>query len=155
MPPAAEGEEQPAEAVPAPEGQPQGESQLEEREAAAEASQGHSGQAAVEEPAPGKAARRKGNRKAPAKAATKPAAEQPQKEGRATPPEVDSTTRRIVADAGMNGIEISELASQVRGKHRGFKVRDYGYAQFKAYVAHLDDIEVERIGKEWFARMAD
>ncbi len=69
--------------------------------------------------------------------------------------EADATTRQLVAEAGPDGIAVSQLASLVRSKHRGFKVRDLGYAQFKAYVADLDDIEVSRIGKEWFARMAD
>ncbi|HIS39590.1 MAG TPA: NYN domain-containing protein [Candidatus Aphodovivens avistercoris] len=68
---------------------------------------------------------------------------------------VDATTRRLVADAGADGIEVSRLARLVRASHRGFKVRDHGHAQFKSYVASLGDIEVERIGKDWFARMAD
>ena len=69
--------------------------------------------------------------------------------------EVDATTRRLVAEAGAAGIEMSQLASLVRAAHRGFKVRDHGHAQFKSYVASLGDIEVERIGKEWFARMGE
>ena len=69
--------------------------------------------------------------------------------------EVDATTRRLVAEAGAAGIEMSQLASLVRAAHRGFKVRDHGHAQFKSYVASLGDIEIERIGKEWFARMGE
>ena len=69
--------------------------------------------------------------------------------------EVDTTTRRLVAEAGAAGIEMSQLASLVRAAHRGFKVRDHGHAQFKSYVASLGDIEIERIGKEWFARMGE
>ena len=69
--------------------------------------------------------------------------------------EVDATTRRLVAEAGAAGIEMSQLASLVRATHRGFKVRDHGHAQFKSYVASLGDIEIERIGKEWFARMGE
>ena len=69
--------------------------------------------------------------------------------------EVDATTRRLVAEAGAAGIEMSQLATQVRAAHRGFKVRDHGHAQFKSYVASLGDIEIERIGKEWFARMGE
>ena len=69
--------------------------------------------------------------------------------------EVDATTRRLVAEAGATGIEMSQLASLVRAAHRGFKVRDHGHAQFKSYVASLGDIEIERIGKEWFARMGE
>ena len=69
--------------------------------------------------------------------------------------EVDATTRRLVAEAGAVGIEMSQLAAQVRAAHRGFKVRDHGHAQFKSYVASLGDIEIERIGKEWFARMGE
>ena len=69
--------------------------------------------------------------------------------------EVDATTRRLVAEADAAGIEMSQLASLVRAAHRGFKVRDHGHAQFKSYVASLGDIEIERIGKEWFARMGE
>ena len=69
--------------------------------------------------------------------------------------EVDATTRRLVAEAGAAGIEMSQLSSLVRAAHRGFKVRDHGHAQFKSYVASLGDIEIERIGKEWFARMGE
>lgn len=69
--------------------------------------------------------------------------------------EVDATTRRLVAEAGAAGVEMSQLASLVRAAHRGFKVRDHGHAQFKSYVASLGDIEIERIGKEWFARMGE
>lgn len=69
--------------------------------------------------------------------------------------EVDATTRRLVAEAGAAGIEMTQLASLVRAAHRGFKVRDHGHAQFKSYVASLGDIEIERIGKEWFARMGE
>ena len=69
--------------------------------------------------------------------------------------EIDATTRRLVAEAGAAGIEMSQLASLVRAAHRGFKVRDHGHAQFKSYVASLGDIEIERIGKEWFARMGE
>ena len=69
--------------------------------------------------------------------------------------DVNATTRRLVAEAGPAGVEMSQLAAQVRAAHRGFKVRDHGHAQFKSYVASLGDIEVERIGKEWFARMGE
>lgn len=69
--------------------------------------------------------------------------------------DVNATTRRLVAEAGPAGIEMAQLAAQVRAAHRGFKVRDHGHAQFKSYVASLGDIEVERIGKEWFARMGE
>lgn len=69
--------------------------------------------------------------------------------------DINATTRRLVAEAGPAGIEMAQLAAQVRAEHRGFKVRDHGHAQFKSYVASLGDIEVERIGKEWFARMGE
>lgn len=74
---------------------------------------------------------------------------------RDAPSEVNATTRRLVAEAGSDGIDVSELASRVRAAHRAFKVRDFGYAQFKTYVEHFGDIEVERVGKQWFARMMD
>ena len=74
---------------------------------------------------------------------------------KAVPAEINDTTRRIIAEAGADGLSVAELAGAVRRAHRGFKLRDYGYAQFRAYVATLDDIQVIRIGNEWIARMAD
>lgn len=79
----------------------------------------------------------------------------PQGEKRSVPSEVNATTRRLVAEAGHDGIEVSELAARVRAAHRSFKVRDFGYAQFRTYVAHLGDIEVERVGNRWIARMGE
>lgn len=63
--------------------------------------------------------------------------------------------RQLVREAGSEGIALSELGKRVRAAYRTFKVRDLGYSQFKNYVADLDDIAIERRGKEAYARLAE
>lgn len=154
---------------------PEGAATPEEGSAAAAPDEPTAAEAAAPEPdaapaAPKRSRRRSARKAAPARpadaAGEAPAADQsapaPEPSAPAAPAaaaderaEVDATTRRLVAEAGAAGIEVSQLARLVRASHRGFKVRDRGHAQFKSYVASLGDIEVERIGKDWFARMAD
>ena len=66
----------------------------------------------------------------------------------------DRFVRQLVRDAGVEGVAVSELSKRVRAKYRDFKVRDLGYSQFRSYVADLDDIEIEKNGKD-FARLAE
>lgn len=67
----------------------------------------------------------------------------------------DRFVRQLVRDAGVEGVAVSELSKRVRAKYRDFKVRDLGYSQFRSYVADLDDIEIEKNGKDFFARLAE
>ena len=109
------------------------------------------------EPAPSaeKAVQTGGKRRAAEKTADEDSARLSQAAKTDPSLEVGATTRRLVAEAGPVGIDVSELASRVRAVHRSFKVRDLGYAQFRTYVAHLDDIEVKREGTQWIARMGE
>ncbi|MBU5406277.1 NYN domain-containing protein [Paraeggerthella hongkongensis] len=67
----------------------------------------------------------------------------------------DRFVRQLVRDAGVEGVAVSELSKRVRAKYRDFKVRDLGYSQFRSYVADLGDIEIEKNGKDFFARLAE
>lgn len=76
------------------------------------------------------------------------------------PKPVDDSTpegyvRALVADAGDGGIALATLGKRVRGKFRTFKLRDLGYSQFRAYVADLDGIALERRDGEVFAHPAE
>ncbi len=63
--------------------------------------------------------------------------------------------RQLIGEAGPSGIALSELSKRVRAKFHNFKVRDLGYTQFKGYVLHLGDVELEKIGKETFVRLGE
>ena len=62
--------------------------------------------------------------------------------------------RQLVAEAGADGIALSELGKRVRGKFRSFKVRDLGFSQLRQYVASLDGLAVEKRADEFFAQSA-
>lgn len=52
--------------------------------------------------------------------------------------------------SGIQGILLGTLGNRIRSKFRDFKVRDYGYSQFKQYVESLPRIEVEEEdGRYW------
>lgn len=80
-----------------------------------------------------------------AKASRKPASQE-------TP---EALIRRVLAEAGREGVALSELSKRVRAKFHDFKVRDLGFTQFKGYVAHLGDVEFEKAGKETIARLGE
>lgn len=90
-------------------------------------------------------------------AAATPDAERPASSAPASRPasNPDRFVRQLVRDAGVEGVAVSELSKRVRAKYRDFKVRDLGYSQFRSYVADLDDIEIEKNGKDFFARLAE
>ena len=84
----------------------------------------------------------------------------PQVDESAQPEPTDADTperliRQLVREAGAEGIALGDITKRVRAKHRSFKVRDHGFAQMRAYVASLDDIEVEKRGRDYVARLAD
>ncbi|WP_080797079.1 NYN domain-containing protein [Arabiibacter massiliensis] len=120
-----------------------------EQEAPAEAAQEP---APASEPEPAASAEAPAKRRAPRakKPAAAPAPEQPA--GQASP---DRFIRQLVRESGAEGIAISELAKRVRATYRDFKVRDLGYPQFRAYVADLDDVDIEKVGKDFIARLAE
>ncbi len=62
--------------------------------------------------------------------------------------------RQSVREAGEDGVELSVLGKRVRARFRSFKLRDLGYTQLRAFVADLEGIEVEKRGKDFYARQA-
>ena len=48
-----------------------------------------------------------------------------------------------IKDSGAQGILLGTLGNRIHNKFKDFKVRDYGYSQFKQYVQSLHNVEVE------------
>ncbi len=67
----------------------------------------------------------------------------------------DRFIRQLVREAGAEGIALSEVGKRVRAKFRTFKLRDLGYTQLRSYVADIDDVEIEKRGKDFYARLAE
>lgn len=63
--------------------------------------------------------------------------------------------RQLVREAGAEGIPVSVITKRVRARFRTFKVRDLGFSQMRTYVASLGDIDVEKRGRDYVARLAD
>ena len=87
------------------------------------------------------------------KAAAKPAAAPESESERPGTPE--QFIRQLVREAGAEGVALSELGKRVRARFRTFKLRDLGYTQLRSYVADLDDVEIEKRGKDFFARLGE
>ncbi|HJA65443.1 hypothetical protein B5F07_13045 [Lachnoclostridium sp. An169] len=47
-----------------------------------------------------------------------------------------------IMSAGRYGISLGSLGNRIRTKDRNFKVRDYGYSQFKQYIQSFDQVEL-------------
>lgn len=63
--------------------------------------------------------------------------------------------RKLVRDAGAEGIALSQLNNDVRRTFKDFKVRDLGFSQMRQYVASIDDFVVDKIGADYYVRLAD
>ncbi|WP_204217417.1 NYN domain-containing protein [Gordonibacter sp. An230] len=63
--------------------------------------------------------------------------------------------RRLVREAGAEGVALSEVGKRVRTRFRTFKLRELGYTQLRAYVADLDDVEIEKRGRDFYARLGE
>lgn len=72
-----------------------------------------------------------------------------------TPHAPDRFIRQMVLQSGREGISLAALSKSVRAKYRDFKVRDLGYSQFRTYLADLDDIEMEKSGRDYLVRLAE
>lgn len=46
-----------------------------------------------------------------------------------------------IQSAGSYGIPLSSLGNRIRMRFGDFKVRDYGFSQFKQYIASFPDVE--------------
>ena len=56
-----------------------------------------------------------------------------------------------IKDSGAQGILLGTLGNRIHNKFKDFKVRDYGYAQFKQYVQSLHNVEVEEEDERYWA----
>lgn len=53
-----------------------------------------------------------------------------------------------VKEYGSQGMDLGMLANKVYMEYTNFKVRDYGYSQFKKFIRSMPEIEVREIDKE-------
>ena len=56
-----------------------------------------------------------------------------------------------IKDSGAQGILLGTLGNRIHNKFKDFKVRDYGYSQFKQYVQILHNVEVEEEDERYWA----
>lgn len=56
-----------------------------------------------------------------------------------------------IISAGAQGISLGTLGNRIRNKFGDFKVRDYGYSQFKQYVQSFENVCVEDDGEQNWA----
>ena len=56
-----------------------------------------------------------------------------------------------IKEAGVQGILLGTLGNRIHNKFKDFKVRDYGYSQFKQYVQSLRNVEVEVEDERYWA----
>ena len=56
-----------------------------------------------------------------------------------------------IKEAGVQGILLGTLGNRIHNKFKDFKVRDYGYSQFKQYVQSLRTVEVEEEDERYWA----
>ncbi len=56
-----------------------------------------------------------------------------------------------IKDSGVQGILLGTLGNRIHNKFKDFKVRDYGYSQFKQYVQSLRNVEVEEEDERYWA----
>ncbi|MCI8292724.1 MAG: NYN domain-containing protein [Hespellia sp.] len=53
-----------------------------------------------------------------------------------------------VKAGGKQGVDLGALGNRIHGEFRDFKVRDYGYSQFKQYVRSIQGIRLEEEGEQ-------
>lgn len=57
----------------------------------------------------------------------------------------------IVQNAGPHGASLGTLGNKIRNHFGDFKVRDYGYSQFKQYIQSFPDIQIRDDGEQNWA----
>ena len=50
--------------------------------------------------------------------------------------------------AGPQGVLLGALGNKIRNEFRDFKVRDYGYSQFKQYIRSFEHVSVKEVGEQ-------
>ncbi len=58
---------------------------------------------------------------------------------------------QAIADAGKEGIALSELGKRVRAEFRTFKIHDLGYPQMRAYLNAQDNVTLEKHDGQFYA----
>lgn len=55
---------------------------------------------------------------------------------------------QLIRDAGRQGVPLGTLGNKIRNRFGDFKVRDYGFSQFKQYIESFSDVRVEEDGEK-------
>ena len=55
---------------------------------------------------------------------------------------------QLIQDAGRQGVPLGTLGNKIRNRFGDFKVRDYGFSQFKQYIESFSDVRVEEDGEK-------
>lgn len=50
--------------------------------------------------------------------------------------------------AGAQGVTLGALGNKIRSEFGDFKVRDYGYSQFKQYIQSFENVKVKEVGEQ-------
>lgn len=58
---------------------------------------------------------------------------------------------QAVQSAGTQGVSLGTLGNRIRNRFGDFKVRDYGYSQFKQYIQSFEEIEIRDDGEQNWA----
>lgn len=61
--------------------------------------------------------------------------------------QIEGFIRRQIKDAGKHGVSLSVLGNRIRSRFGDFKVRDYGFSQFKQYIQSFSGVHVEEDGE--------
>lgn len=61
--------------------------------------------------------------------------------------QLEEFIRRQIKDAGKHGVSLSVLGNRIRSQFGDFKVRDYGFSQFKQYIQSFSGVHVEEDGE--------
>lgn len=62
--------------------------------------------------------------------------------------QVEEYILKEIRDAGTQGITLGVLGNKIRSEFRDFKVRDYGYSQFKQYIRSFEHVIVKEVGEQ-------
>lgn len=57
----------------------------------------------------------------------------------------------LVQNAGPQGVSLGTLGNKIRNRFGDFKVRDYGYSQFKQYIQSFSEIQIRDDGEQNWA----
>ena len=61
--------------------------------------------------------------------------------------QLEEFIRKQIKDAGKHGVSLSVLGNRIRSRFGDFKVRDYGFSQFKQYIQSFSGVHVEEDGE--------